>query len=236
MPRVGSCQTLGGRSRSSTLVGVSRAWGQHNHPSTEDTPSPTGSLGWRGSLRLQQLGYPWRGGKKKDADKQFHREHSTPLILSPHTAVQQPRGFVPCWVPLQGAPTAPQLSIPLALYCDRRSRGGRLLPLLQPLPFQMSPPILELYMGKRPSSCHSFLAQTKSALLSSRIQHGAIYHMRKRYPPLAEATRGVECVPRHQGLDPRALTCTGSKLESWSRALGGSIAAPVAGLKHSPHT
>lgn len=114
---------------------------------------------------------------------------------------------------MQGAPTAPQLSIPLALYCDRRSRGGRLLPLLQPLPFQMSPPILELYMGKRPSSCHSFLAQTKSALLSSRIQHGAIYHMRKRYPPLAEATRGVECVPRHQGLDPRALTCTGSKLE-----------------------
>lgn len=106
-----------------------------------------------------------------------------------------------------------ELGIPLALYGDNRGRGARLLPLLQPLSFQVSPPTLGLHMTRRPNSCHFFLAQTKSALLSSRIPHRATHHRRKRYPPLAGAMNGVGYVPLHQGLDPRGLTCTGSKLE-----------------------
>lgn len=64
MPRLESCQTLGGRSSSSALVGVCRAWGQDYLLSTEDTPSTVDNLGWRDSLGLQQLDYPqrWRGG------------------------------------------------------------------------------------------------------------------------------------------------------------------------------
>lgn len=105
-----------------------------------------------------------------------------------------------------------ETGIPLALDGNCRGRGARLLPLLQPLSFQVSPSTIGLHIRKH-NSCHSFLAQTTSALLSSAIQRGAIYHTKKQYPPLAGATSGVGCVPRHQGLDPKALTCTGSKLE-----------------------
>lgn len=175
-PQTGKLPDLG-RAGSAALL----LWGYAGHGDSTTTPAlripPAQGEPWLEGL--QQVGYPQRGAKKRDADKQFDREHCPPLILSPHTAVQQPRGPCHAGCHCRVHSLHQGLGSLLALDGDHRGRAA-LLPLLQPLSFQASPPILGLHLRRRPKRCHSFLAQTKSALLSSRIQHGAIYHKRKR--------------------------------------------------------
>ena len=157
-PRLGSCQSLGGRCSSPAPVGVSRASGQHNHPSTGDTPQPGGHP-WLEGLTGTRSSWAARGGgvKKRDADKQFHRERSPPLILSPQHSSKAAAGVhatLDALAACTHCTTEP--GMPLVPHRGHRDRATRLLPTASTTVLPDKPTCLRA-AGEVPATADLFL-------------------------------------------------------------------------------
>lgn len=169
----------------------------------------------------------------------FHRERSPLLILSPQHSRKAAAGVHAALGALAGCTRCTaEPGMPLVPHCG--DRGARLLPLLQPLSFQTSPP---------PSGCMWEVVPAAADFFPLRLNllPWATGYNAGPYTMGPCTTRGSGTHPwleqqagwdvchgpeeRSWGLSP---AWGGSR--SWSRALGGSIAAPAAELKHSPHT